>query len=146
MRKKFRILLIILAFLSYTNYATSKENFFEEGKIKYNEQKLDDAKFLFQRSIVFNPKDIKSYIYLAKIYNYEKNEKEEEKNILTALLLDPINEEVLLMYMKIELKKSNYQKVKDSLNTFIKVCKSLCEKDKLILESLKDIEPKNESW
>ena len=145
MRKKFRILLIILAFLSYTNYATSKENFFEEGKIKYNEQKLDDAKFLFQRSIVFNPKDIKSYIYLAKIYNYEKNEKEEEKNILTALLLDPINEEVLLMYMKIELKKSNYQKVKDSLNTFIKVCKSLCEKEKFILESLKDIEPKNES-
>ena len=145
MRKKFRILLIILAFLSYTNYATSKENFFEEGKIKYNEQKLDDAKFLFQRSIVFNPKDIKSYLYLAKIYNSEENEKEEEKNILTALLLDPINEEVLLMYMKIELKKSNYQKVKDSLNTFIKVCKSLCEKEKFILESLKDIEPKNES-
>ena len=61
------------------------------------------------------------------------------------MLLDPINEEVLLMYMKIELKKSNYQKVKDSLNTFIKVCKSLCEKEKFILESLKDIEPKNES-
>ncbi len=79
MRKKFRILLIILAFLSYTNYATSKENFFEEGKIKYNEQKLDDAKFLFQRSIVFNPKDIKSYIYLAKIYNYEKMKKKKKK-------------------------------------------------------------------
>ena len=145
MKKKFRILFIILAFISYTNSAKSIENFYEEGKKKYSEQKIDEAKFLFQRSIVFNPKEIESYIYLAKIYNYEKNEKEEEKNILTALLLDPTNEDVLFMYMKIELKKSNYQKVKDSLKTFIKVCKSLCEKDKLILESLKDIEPKNES-
>ena len=145
MKKKFRILFIILAFISFTNSANSIENFYEEGKKKYSEQKIDEAKFLFQRSIVFNPKEIESYIYLAKIYNYEKNEKEEEKNILTALLLDPTNEDVLFMYMKIELKKSNYQKVKDSLKTFIKVCKSLCEKDKLILESLKDIEPKNES-
>ena len=30
---------------------------------------------MFQRNIVFNPKDAQSYLYLAKIYNFEENEK-----------------------------------------------------------------------
>ena len=45
--------------------------------------------------------------------------------------------------MKIALKKSNYQKFKDLSETFIKVCKKLCEEDKKIQESLKNIEPEN---
>jgi len=47
--------------------------------------------------------------------------------------------------MKINLKKSNYLEVRKSLTNFVKVCKKLCEKEKSILESLKNIEPKNES-
>ena len=31
---------------------------------------MNDAKFMFERGIVFNPKDSKSYLYLAKIYNH----------------------------------------------------------------------------
>ena len=142
---KIKILLIILTFLSYSNFAVSNENFYEKAKQKYDEKKIEDAKFLFQRSIVFNPKKTKSYLYLAKIYNYEKNSKEEEKNIKTVLLLEPTNEEALYMQMNIELKKSNYFEVKKSLELFSKVCKKLCNKKKLILESLKDLEPKNDS-
>ena len=123
----------------------ANESYFKEGEKNYNEKKYEDSKFLFQRNIVFNPRDSKSYLYLAKIYNFEKNEKEEEKNLNTTLLLDPNNEEATFMLMEIGIKKSNYSKVKELSQTFLKICKDLCEKNKYILESLKNIEPKNES-
>ena len=47
------------------------------------------------------------------------------------------------MLMKIALKKSNYKKVKDLSETFVNVCKNLCDKNKKIQESLKNIEPEN---
>ena len=86
-----------------------------------------------------------SYLYLAKIYNFEENKKEEQKNIDTVLLLDPKNEEANYLLMEIELKKSNYSKVKELVENFSKICDKLCDKKTLILESLKNLEPKNES-
>ena len=145
MLKKIKLLLIIFICLGYSSIIFSSENFFEEGQRKYNEKKFDDSKFLFQRNIVFNPKDANSYLYLAKIYKIEEKEKEEEKNINTVLLLDPKNEEAIYILMEIQLKKSNYSKVKELSQNFLKVCKNLCEKNKSILESLKSLEPKNES-
>jgi len=127
------------------NSAQAESSFFEEGKVKYNEKKYEESKFLFQRSIVFNPKNQDSYLYLAKIYKFEDNKREEEKNINTVLLLDPQNEEANYLLMKIELKKSNYSKVKELTENFTKICKKLCDKKPLILESLKNLEPKNES-
>ena len=49
------------------------------------------------------------------------------------------------MLMNIELKKSNYSKVKDLSKKFSKICKNLCDKKKLVIDSLKNLEPKNES-
>ena len=117
----------------------------EEAKIKYDEKRYEESKFLFQRSIVFNPKDQDAYLYLAKIYKFEDNKKEEQKNINTVLLLDPQNEEANYLLIEIELKKSNYSKVKELVENFTKICKKLCDKKPLILESLKNLEPKNES-
>ena len=131
--------------LTLMNSALAENTFFEEGKIKYNEKKYEESKFLFQRSIVFNPKDQNSYLYLAKIYNHEDNKKEEQKNINTVLLLDPKNEEANYLLMEIELKKSNYSKVKELVENFSKICNKLCDKKTSILESLKNLEPKNES-
>ena len=145
MLKKIKFLFCFFLFLNFTNLAFSNSNLFEQGKKKYNEKKLEESKFIFQRSIVFNPKDSKSYLYLAKIYNAEQNLKEEEKNLKTTLLLDPSNEEATYMIIKIKLKKFNYSEVKELTKTFLKICKTLCEKEKLILESLKNLEPKNES-
>ena len=98
---------------------------------------------MFERSIVFNPKDSKSYLYLAKIYNYEEDQENEEKNLDATLLIEPNNEEAILMLIKISLEKSNYSKVKDLSKTFTKVCKNLCDENKSILETLENIEPKN---
>ena len=145
MIKKYDVIIIFLFSISFIENAISENNFFAEAKKNYDEKKYDTSKFLFQRNIVFNPKHTNSYLYLAKIYNFEKNEKEEEKNINTALLLDPNNEEAIFMLMEIELTKSNYSKVKELTDKFSKVCKELCEKNILILNSLKNLEPKNES-
>ena len=145
MRKTNRLIIVIFILLNFGNYSFAENNFFEEGKNKYDEQKYEESKFLFQRSIVFNPKDKDSYLYLAKIYNFEENKKEEKKNIDTVLLLDPKNEEANYILMQIELKRSNYSKVKELADNFSKICNQLCDKKNSILESLKNLEPKNES-
>ena len=145
MRKINKLTIVLFLLLNFGNFSFAENNFFEKGKIKYDEQKYEESKFLFQRSIVFNPKDQDSYLYLAKIYNFEENQKEEQKNIDTVLLLDPKNEEANYMLMEIELKRSNYSRVKELAGNFSKICNKLCDKKPLILESLKNLEPKNES-
>ena len=145
MTKKLKIIIIFLMALNIFGHANSNENFFEKGLEFYNNKKFDDAKFMFERSIVFNPKDSNSYLYLAKIYNHKEDQKKEEKNLDATLLIEPDNEEAILMLMKIGLEKSNYSKVKDLSKIFTKVCKNLCKKNKDILDTLENIEPKNES-
>ena len=133
---KFIALIIVMFF--YTSIAN--ENFFNEAKILYEEEKYDESKFLFQRNIVFNPKDAESYLYLAKIYNYEENESEEIKNLKTTLILAPDNEEAMYMLINIKLKKSNFSEVRDLTKKFELVCSKLCDKTKNIEKRLKDIE------
>ena len=94
---------------------------------------------------MFDPKHADSYLYLAKIYNEQEDQKKEEKNLQTTLLIDPINEEAILMLMEIGIKKSNYSKVKELSERFTKVCKKLCNENENILQDLKNLEPKNES-
>ena len=131
--------------LNIFSQANSNENFFEKGLELYKNKKFDDAKFMFERNIVFNPKDSNSYLYLAKIYNHKEDQKKEEKNLDATLLIEPSNEEAILMLMKIGLEKSNYSKVKNLSKTFTQVCKKLCDENKKILKTLENIEPKNES-
>ena len=143
MSKKFKFIIFFYLLINIFNISKGNENFFNKGLELYKDKKYDDARFMFERSIVFNPKDSNSYLYLAKIYNVEEDQKKEEKNLEAALLIEPSNEEAILMSMKIALDKSNYSKVKDLSKTFVKVCKNLCEENKGILETLANIEPKN---
>ena len=145
MYKKIKLILSIFLFINFFNLLSAEENFFDEAKNKFNEKKLEDSKFLFQRNIVFNPKDAKSYMYLAKIYNLEENEVEEEKYLNTTLLLESENEEAMYMLINIYLKRSNYSIIKELINDFAIICSNLCDKTKIIDEALKNIEPENES-
>ena len=145
MNKFLKIVTLLFVLVFSANLASSKENFFDEALKMYQNKKYEDARFMFERNIVFNPKDARSYLYLAKIYNHEEDERKEEYNLDTALLIEPNNEEAILMLMKIALKKSNYSKVKDLSQTFIKVCEKLCDENDEIQKSLKNIEPQNES-
>ena len=143
MTKFFKFALLI--FIIITSHAIGKENFFNEAKNLFDNGKIKESKLLFQRNIVFNPKDSKSYLYLAKIYETEENETEKEKNINTTLLLESDNEEAMYMLIDIKLKKSDFEKVKKLRTQFEVICKSLCSKIKTIDERLTNIEAKNES-
>ena len=138
---KFIVLIIVMSFST----SIANENFFNEAKILYEEEKYDESKFLFQRNIVFNPKDSKSYLYLAKIFHVEENELEEEKNLNTTLLLEPDNENAMYMLIDMELKRSDYSEVKDLLNNFSKICNLLCDKIASMEKRLNDIEAKEDS-
>ena len=141
--KIFKFIFWVYFSINILNFSFSNENFYNKGLKFFNEKKYEDARFMFEKSIVFNPKDSNSYLYLAKIYNIEEDQKNEEKNLETTLLIEPGNEEAILMSMKIALEKSNYLRVKDLSKNFSKFCKKLCDENKRILESLSNLEPKN---
>ena len=143
MSKKLKFIIFLYLLINIFNISKGNENFFNKGLELYKDKKYEDARFMFERSIVFNPKDSNSYLYLAKIYNVEEDQKKEEKNLEAALLIEPSNEEAILTSMKIALEKSNYKKVKKLSNIFTKVCIKLCEENKIVLDALKNIEPKN---
>ena len=143
MNKILKLTIIFYFINNIFNISFSNEEFFNQGVKYYEKKKYEEARFMFERSIVFNPKNSNSYLYLAKIYNIEEDQKKEEKNLKSTLLIDPDNEEAILMSMKIAIKKSNYSKVKNLSDTFIKICKKLCKENDGILESLANIEPKN---
>ena len=145
MKTIIKFILFFYFVISTFAVANGNEKFFEKGLKLFNDKKYEDAKFMFERSIVFNPKNSNSYLYLAKIYNQQEDQKKEEKNLDATLLIEPNNEEAILMLMKIGLEKSNYSQVKDLSKTFIEVCKNLCKENKNILDTLENIEPKNES-
>ena len=79
MKKKLQLILVFYFLINVLNFSNSNENFFDEGLKLFNKKKYEDAKFFFERGIVFNPKDYNSYLYLAKIYNIEDNQKKRKK-------------------------------------------------------------------
>ena len=137
---------ILIIFIS-TNYfitASAADNLFEKAKKKFEKKDYEKSKFLFQRNIVFNPKNAESYLYLAKIFNTEENQEEEEKNLDTTLLLEPNNEEAIYMLINIQLDRSNFEKANTLMNRFTSVCKNMCNKKIEISKSLQDFEANNE--
>ena len=145
MSKIIKTLLATFTLSILVNFSYADDNYYDQALKKFDKKDYDEAKFLFERNIVFNPKDAKSYLYLAKIFKEKENKKEEEKNLNTTLLLDPSNEDATLRLMDIAVENSNYSEVKELSEKFVKICKSLCKENERILESLKDLEPKNDS-
>ena len=138
-------LAIILLFNLIFNVNAEKVNFFNEAKNLYENEKYEDSKFLFQRNIVYNPKDSESYLYLAKIFKNEENKTELEKNINTVLLLEPNNEEAMYLLIDIELERSNFSKAEELREDFKNICSNLCDKIASINKRLKEFEKKDAS-
>ena len=145
MNKIFKTITLIIFLFFSVNIASSKENFFDEALKMYQDKKYDDARFLLERNIVFNPKDAKSYLYLAKIFKNEENKTELEKNINTVLLLEPNNEEAMYLLIDIELERSNFSKAEELREDFKKICSNLCDKIASINKRLKEFEKKDAS-
>ena len=141
-----KLILIILLLFSFCFSAfTNENNFFQEAKKLFEEKKYEDCKFLFQRNIVYNPKDANSYLYLAKIFKIEEDKRAEEKNIKTSLLLDPKNEEAMYLLIDMELERSNFSRAKELKKDFEIICSKICEKLETIESRLIAFEKKDES-
>ena len=136
-----KIIITIIVFfnLCFSSLA-EKNNFLEEAKLLFEKEKYEESKFLFQRNIVYNPKNAESYLYLAKIFDFEENKIEQEKYINTTLLLEPKNEEAMYLLIDIELKRSNFSKVEELKKNFKKICLTMCEKLASIDIRLKELE------
>ena len=135
-----KIITIIIFFGIFSVSFAEKNNFFDEAKMLFEEEKYEESKFLFQRNIVYNPKNAESYLYLAKIFDLEENKPEQEKYINSTLLLEPKNEEAMYLLIDIELKRSNFSKVEILKKDFNKICSIMCEKLTSINSRLKELE------
>ncbi len=138
------ILILTFTLICITSKAHD-HNFFNEAKNLFDKEQYEDSKFLFHRNIVYNPKDSESYLYLAKIFKIEDDKKQEEKNIRTALLLDPKNEEAMYLLIDIELERSNFSKAEELSKVFKKICVKMCKKLASIESRIKDFERKDAS-
>ena len=139
-RIRIYFLTFFLAFF-FTTSAITKNSYFAEGEKLFNEKKYSKSKFKFEKDIVFNPKNEKSYLYLAKIFNEEKNEIMEEQNLNTVILLNPQNEEAIFLLALLKIKKSDYSESEKLIKNFKKVCKMLCEKEKELQTKLESLQP-----
>ena len=143
MTRPFVFITLIIFFLLPNSLIASNQSFFDDAKIYFEKKDYDQSKFLFQKFLVFNPKDYLSYLYLAKIYKEEDNKNETEKNLNTTLLLDPKNEEALFMLIELQLEKSNFSKAKELNEKFSLICSKLCNNKSIIAEKINNLEPKS---
>jgi len=140
-KKNFIIKIIILYFFLISDAFAIKKNYFEEGKEFFSKKEFEKSKILFERDIVFNPKNEKSYLYLAKIFNKKNNDVEEEINLNNVLVLNPKNDEAIYMLILLRIKQSDYLEAKNLIETFNLVCKSFCQKQSEINDKLNKITP-----
>ena len=136
-----RLLLVFLLFAQ--NTFAMKSSFFSKGKELFEKKEYKKSKILFEKDIVFNPKSEKSYLYLAKIFNKNEKDKEEEINLNSVLLLNPQNDEAIYMLTLLKIKQSDYHQAKELIDKFNLVCKSFCSKKSEIEEKLKKLTPEN---
>ena len=124
-----KILIIFTSFflsLFISESSEAKKLYHEEGKKLFSSKKYKEAKFYFEKDIVFNPKNEISYLYLAKIFKEEKKYDLEENNLNTVLLLNHKNEEAIYLLTLLNINKSNFSKAKELISTLTSVCNKMC--------------------
>ena len=143
MRKNFFIKIFVIYLFLISGGAAIQSNYFEEGIKLYQNKKFDESKILFERDLVFNPKNEKSYLYLAKIFDEINNEEELEINLNNVLLLNPQNDEAIYMLTLLKIRQSDYDQANELIDQFILICKSFCSKKNEIQEKLRKLSPEN---
>ena len=133
MIKKLFSLLLFISVLP--NILFAKPEYLQEGIDLFNKKKFEDARFKFEKDIVFNPKSERSYLYLSKIFNKQDKKNLEEQNLNTVILLNPKNEEALYNLAKLKLISSDYAKSLELNKKLKSICKKFCsQSDKLKIE------------
>jgi Tfp pilus assembly protein PilF len=123
MKKLFNLIFFIIIF-TVPSYANNQ--YLQEGINLFKNKKYEEAKFKFEKEIVFNPKSELSYLYLSKIFKNLNNQDLQEQNLNTVILLNPRNEEAIYNLAKLKLKSSDYKKSKELNDTLKSLCNKLC--------------------
>ena len=129
------IIIFILAF-TVSESVLAEINYFDQGKKLYEKKSFKESKFNFEKDIVLNPKNEKSYLYLAKIFKNQKKQNLEENNLNTVILLNPKNEEAIYLLSLLNIEKSNFSKAKELINTMKSVCSKFCHVTKKLEDKL----------
>ena len=140
--KLFINLLITFFYLFFFTILFAQDSYFKEGKELFELEKYKDSKFKFEKDIVFNPKNEKSYLYLAKIFNKEGNDSLEENNLNTVVLLNPKNEEAVYLLAALNIRKSDFSKAKELINTLETVCNKFCSSKQDLLNDIESLSNK----
>mgnify|MGYP006109384867 FL=1 len=143
MKKYLFIKIIIAYFVIISNSLALQTSYFEKGKKLYKKNNFAESKIFFEKDIVFNPESEKSYLYLAKIFNQNENDEEEEVNLKNVLLLNPTNDEAIYMLALLKIKQSDYDYAKELIDKFSLVCETFCSKKNEIEEKFNKLVPKN---
>ena len=144
MKKFFIIIKIFFVYLFLISGGTAKESdYLKKGIELFQKKEFDKSKILFEKDIVFDPKSEKSYLYLAKIFNNNDNDLEQEINLNSVILLNPQNDEAIYMLALLKIKQSDYNHAKELFDKFVLVCKSFCSKKNEIQEKFEKLIPKN---
>ena len=133
--------IVFLIFL-ITNPLFAKNQHLQEGIDLFKSKKFKEAKFKFEKNIVYNPKSELSYLYLSKIFKNLDNKKLQEQNLNTVILLNPKNEEAIFNLAKLKLESSDYQKsreLNERLNSF---CKKFCNESKKLKSEIENLSKK----
>ena len=145
MTKFFSLTWVVIICLFFTSMGFSGNfNYYDKGKILFDKKQFEESKFLFEKDIVFNPKNERSYLYLAKIFNQNENEQNEELNLNSVLILNPKNDEAMYMMILLKIKQYDYDQAKQLIKKFNLVCKSFCSKKTEIKEKFSKLTPDNE--
>ena len=137
----FLVKILLIYFLFLPNSFASKNKYFAKGEDLFNQKEFEKSKILFERDLTFNPKNAKSYLYLAKIFNIKENDEEENINLNNALLIDPINDEAIYMLTLLKIKQSDYESANELIKKFDLICKTLCLKSEEMKNKLEKISP-----
>jgi Tfp pilus assembly protein PilF len=138
--KKILQIFTITCYLSNPLYAQNQH--LQEGISLFKNKKFKEAKFKFEKDIVFNPRSELSYLYLSKIFKNLDKKKLQEQNLNTVILLNPKNEEAIYNLAMLKLESSDYKKSKELNEKLNLLCNNFCNKSKKLKIEIENLSKK----
>jgi len=133
-------LLFLIFFISNPLFA--KSQYLQEGIDLFKSKKYKEAKFKFEKDIVYNPRSELSYLYLSKIFKSFNEKNLQEQNLNAVILLNPKNEEAIFNLAKLKLESSDYKKSRELNERLKSFCKNLCNESKKLKSEIENLSKK----
>ena len=128
MKKYFKYFVLLFLLILPLEVFAVNISYYNQGLKSFNDKNYNEAKYYFEKDIVFNTKNEKSYLYLSKISAINKDNNQQKIYLDTILVLNPKNEEALYLKILLNIDEGDFKKAQEGNLIFAKVCKELCSK------------------